>query len=218
MRDGSAVQQNVVRTDGQRSVLLSIIRMATPRLRSRQPGQGRAADGPRSCAGGFKITELFDQSVFVTRSVEGVLREGAIAAALTALMILMFLGSWRSTVVVMISIPLSILTLSLVVLHFLGETLNTMTLGGFALAVGILVDDLTVTIENTHRLLIEEGEDLCLRLHGAAGIAAPTLVSTLAISCVFTSVAFLDGPSKYLYAAFLAVVFAMLASYGLSRR
>jgi multidrug efflux pump subunit AcrB len=146
------------------------------------------------------------------------LREGAIAAALTALMILMFLGSWRSTVVVMISIPLSILT-SLVVLHFLGETLNTMTLGGLALAVGILVDDSTVTIENTHRLLTEEGKTLPeATLHGAAGIAVPTLVSTLAISCVFTSVAFLDGPSKYLFTPLgLAVVFAMLASYGLSR-
>jgi multidrug efflux pump subunit AcrB len=137
---------------------------------------------------------------------------------LTALMILLFLGSWRSTLVVMISIPLSILT-SLVVLYFLGETLNTMTLGGLALAVGILVDDSTVTIENTHRLLSEEGRALPeATLHGAAGIAVPTLVSTLAISCVFTSVAFLDGPSKYLFTPLgLAVVFAMLASYGLSR-
>src|SRR5207253_5247367 len=108
---------------------------------------------------GLKITELFDQSVFVRSSVAGLLREGAIAAALTALMILLFLGSWRSTLVVMISIPLSILT-SLVVLYFLGETLNTMTLGGLALAVGILVDDSTVTIENTHRLLTDEGKPL----------------------------------------------------------
>jgi multidrug efflux pump subunit AcrB len=118
----------------------------------------------------------------------------------------------------MISIPLSILS-SLVVLHFLGETLNTMTLGGLALAVGILVDDSTVTIENTHRLLVEEGQPLPqATLHGAAGIAVPTLVSTLAISCVFTSVLFLDGPAKYLFTPLgLAVVFAMLASYGLSR-
>ena len=118
----------------------------------------------------------------------------------------------------MISIPLSILT-SLVVLYFLGETLNTMTLGGLALAVGILVDDSTVTIENTHRLLTEEGMPLPqATLHGAAGIAIPTLVSTLAISCVFTSVVFLDGPAKYLFTPLgLAVVFAMLASYGLSR-
>jgi multidrug efflux pump subunit AcrB len=133
-------------------------------------------------------------------------------------MILVFLGSWRSTLVVMISIPLAILS-SLVVLYFLGETLNTMTLGGLALAVGILVDDSTVTIENTHRLWTEEGMPLSeATLHGAAEIAVPTLVSTLAISCVFTSVVFLDGPAKYLFTPLgLAVVFAMLASYGLSR-
>jgi multidrug efflux pump subunit AcrB len=133
-------------------------------------------------------------------------------------MILVFLGSWRSTLVVMISIPLAILS-SLIVLYFLGETLNTMTLGGLALAVGILVDDSTVTIENTHRLLTEEHMPLArATLHGAAEIAVPTLVSTLAISCVFTSVVFLDGPAKYLFTPLgLAVVFAMLASYGLSR-
>src|SRR6202008_324934 len=166
----------------------------------------------------LKINELFAQSVFVTNSVNGVLREGAIAAGLTALMILIFLGSWRSMLVVMISIPLAILS-SLVVLYFLGETLNTMTLGGLALAVGILVDDSTVTIENTHRLWTEEGMPLSeATLHGAAGIAVPTLVSTLAISCVFTSVVFLDGPAKYLFTPLgLVVVFAMLASYGLSR-
>src|SRR5262249_37177562 len=128
------------------------------------------------------------------------------------------LGSWRSTLVVMISIPLSILT-SLVVLHFLGETLNTMTLGGLALAVGILVDDSTVTIENTHRLLTEEGQPLPMAtLHGVAVLAVPTLVSTLATSCVFTSVVFLAGPAKCLFTPLgLAVVFPMLASYGLSR-
>jgi multidrug efflux pump subunit AcrB len=147
-----------------------------------------------------------------------VLREGAIAAGLTALMILLFLGSWRPTIVVMISIPLAMLT-SLVVLYFLGETINTMTLGGLALAVGILVDDSTVTIENTYRLLDEEKMPLPrATLHGAAEIAVPTLVSTLAISCVFTSVVFLEGPAKYLFTPLgLAVVFAMLASYGLSR-
>jgi len=167
---------------------------------------------------GMNIDELFDQSVFVRKSIEGVVREGAIAAALTALMILLFLGSWRSTFVVMTSIPLAILT-SLVALYFLGETINTMTLGGLALAVGILFDDSTVTIENTHRLLNEEGQPLPqATLHGAAGIAVPTLVSTLAISCVFTSVIFLEGPAKYLFTPLgLAVVFAMLASYGLSR-
>ncbi len=167
---------------------------------------------------GLEINELFDQSVFVKQAVVGVVREGAIAAGLTAMMILLFLGSWRSTLVVMISIPLAILS-SLVVLYFLGDTLNTMTLGGLALAVGILVDDSTVTIENTHRLLTEEKQPLPqATLHGSAGIAVPTLVSTLAISCVFTSVVFLEGPAKYLFTPLgLAVVFAMLASYGLSR-
>src|SRR6185295_18711834 len=139
-------------------------------------------------------------------------------AGLTALMILLFLGSWRSTLIVMVSIPLAILS-SLIVLFFLGYTIDTMTLGGLALAVGILVDDSTVTIENTHRLLTEEKMPLPqATLFGSAGIAVPTLVSTLAICCVFTSVAFLQGPPKYLFTPLgLAVVFAMLASYGLSR-
>src|SRR6202012_2447880 len=155
---------------------------------------------------------------FVKEALQALLREGAIAAGLTALMIVLFLGSWRSTVVVMVAIPLSILS-SLIVLYFLGDTINTMTLGGLALAVGILVDDSTVTIENTHRLLNEEHMALPeATLHGAAGIAIPTPVSTLPISCVFTSVVFLDGPAKYLFTPLgLAVVFAMLASYGLSR-
>jgi multidrug efflux pump subunit AcrB len=133
-------------------------------------------------------------------------------------MILLFLGTWRSTLVVMISIPLAVLA-SLVVLYVLGDTINTMTLGGLALAGGILVDDSTVTIENIHRLLSEEGRPLPeAPLYGAAGIAVPTLVSTLAISCVFTSVIFLQGPAKYLFTPLgLAVVFAMLASYILSR-
>lgn len=219
VRDGSMVQQNVVRADGQRSVLLGIIKNGNASTVTVVNAVKAALQTARAAApAGMKITELFDQSVFVTQSVEAVLREGAIAAALTALMILLFLGSWRSTLVVMISIPLSILA-SLVVLYFLGETLNTMTLGGLALAVGILVDDSTVTIENTHRLLTEEAMPLpAATLHGAAGIAIPTLVSTLAISCVFTSVVFLEGPSKYLFTPLgLAVVFAMLASYGLSR-
>jgi multidrug efflux pump subunit AcrB len=219
VHDGWLVQQNVVRDNGRRSVLLSIIKNGNASTVAVVNAVHQALQAARAAAPpGMQITELFDQSVFVKQSVIGVLREGAIAAALTALMILLFLGSWRSTVVVMISIPLSILT-SLVVLYFLGETLNTMTLGGLALAVGILVDDSTVTIENTHRLLTEEGQPLPqATLHGAAGIAVPTLVSTLAISCVFTSVVFLDGPAKYLFTPLgLAVVFAMLASYGLSR-
>src|ERR1700716_464762 len=219
VRHGSAVQQNAVRADGHRSVLLSVIKNGNASTLAVVNGVKQALQAIRAAApAGLKINELFDQSVFVTNSVNGVLREGAIAAGLTALMILIFLGSWRSTLVVMISIPLSILS-SLIVLYFLGETLNTMTLGGLALAVGILVDDSTVTIENTHRLWTEEGMPLSeATLHGAAEIAVPTLVSTLAISCVFTSVIFLDGPAKYLFTPLgLAVVFAMLASYGLSR-
>jgi len=219
VRDGSLVQQNIVREDGQRSVLLSVIKNGNASTLAVVNGVKNALQAIRASApAGLKVNELFDQSIFVTDSVTGVLREGAIAAGLTALMILVFLGSWRSTLVVMISIPLAILS-SLVVLYFLGETLNTMTLGGLALAVGILVDDSTVTIENTHRLWTEEGMPLSeATLHGAAEIAVPTLVSTLAISCVFTSVVFLDGPAKYLFTPLgLAVVFAMLASYGLSR-
>jgi multidrug efflux pump subunit AcrB len=132
-------------------------------------------------------------------------------------MILLFLGSWRSTLIVLISIPLSILT-SIVVLYFMGHTLNTMTLGGMALAIGILVDDSTVTIENTHRLRSAGMNLAAATLHGSAGIAVPTMVSTLAISCVFTSVVFLEGPAKFLFTPLgLAVVFAMLASYALSR-
>ena len=182
VRDAWAVQQNVVRTDGRRSVLLTIIKNGeastldvVKRVKEALPGV-RAAAPP-----GMEIRELFDQSVFVSDSIHAVLREGAIAAGLTALMILIFLGSWRSTLVVMVSIPLSILT-SIAILSALGETINTMTLGGLALAVGILVDDSTVTIENTHRLL-EDGRPFDRGvLEGAAGIAVPTLVSTLAIS------------------------------------
>jgi multidrug efflux pump subunit AcrB len=219
VHDGWLVQQNVVRQNGRRSVLLSIIKNGNASTVRVVNAVRKALQTARAAAPpGMEIKELFDQSVFVKDSVAGVLREGAIAAALTALMILLFLGSWRSTVVVMVSIPLSILA-SLIVLRLLGETLNTMTLGGLALAVGILVDDSTVTIENTHRLLTEEAQPLPqATLHGAAGIAVPTLVSTLAICCVFTSVVFLEGPAKYLFMPLgLAVVFAMLASYGLSR-
>src|SRR5271168_3003070 len=219
VRDGSLVQQNVVRTEGRRSVLLSIIKNGNASTLAVVNAVKEALNVARAAAPpGLKITELFDQSVFVSDSIGGVLREGAIAAVLTALMIILFLGSWRSTLVVIISIPLSILA-SLVVLFFLGHTINTMTLGGLALAVGILVDDSTVTIENTHRLLTEKRMPLPFAtLHGAAEIAVPTLVSTLAISCVFVSVIFLHGPAKYLFTPLgLAVVFAMLASYAFSR-
>src|SRR5260221_5811426 len=219
VRDGSLVQQNVVREDGRRSVLLSIIKNGNASTLTVVNAVKQALQVARAAApSGLNISELFDQSVLVVSSINGVLREGAIAAGLTALMILVFLGSWRSTLVVMIEIPRAILS-SIVILYFLGETLNTMPLGGLALAVGILVEDSTVTIENTHRLLTEEHRPLHeATLYGSAGIAVPTLVSTLAISCVFTSVIFLEGPAKYLSTPLgLAVVFAMLPSYGLSR-
>jgi len=219
VHDGNAVQQNVVRTDGRRSVLLSIIKNGNASTLAVVNAVKQALVISRKAAPpGMQIKELFDQSVFVKASIVGLLREGAIAAGLTALMILLFLGSWRSTIVVMVSIPLAILS-SLIVLYFLGDTINTMTLGGLALAIGILVDDSTVTIENTHRLLTGENQPLPrATLHGAAEIAVPTLVSTLAISCVFVSVVFLHGPAKYLFTPLgLAVVFAMLASYGFSR-
>jgi multidrug efflux pump subunit AcrB len=219
VRDGAAVQQNIVREDGKHAVLLSVIKNGNASTLAVVNGVRRVLQIAREAAPrGLSINELFDQSKLVTASIASLLREGAIAATLTALMILLFLGSWRSTLIVMVSIPLSILT-SIVVLYFMGETLNTMTLGGLALAVGILVDDSTVTIENTHRLLTEEHMPLPqATLHGSAGIAVPTLVSTLAISCVFTSVIFLQGPAKFLFTPLgFAVVFAMLASYTLSR-
>jgi multidrug efflux pump subunit AcrB len=219
VHDGSAVQQNIVRENGRGAVLLSVIKNGNASTLAVVNGVREALRVARAAApAGLSINELFDQSKLVTSSIASVVREGAIAAGLTGLMILLFLGSWRSTLIVMISIPLSILT-SIVVLYFLGHTLNTMTLGGLALAVGILVDDSTVTIENTHRLRTEEGYNLAAAtLHGSAGIAVPTMVSTLAISCVFTSVVFLEGPAKFLFTPLgLAVVFAMLASYALSR-
>ena len=218
VRDGWAVQQNIVHSEGKRSVLITIIKNGDAstldvvnRVKAALPSIQKAAPP------GMQIHMLFDQSVFVQAAISSVLREGAIAAGLTALMILLFLGSWRSTLVVMVSIPLSILT-SIAVLSALGETINTTTLGGLALAVGILVDDSTVTIENTHRLLEEGNQFDKAVLEGAAGIAVPTLISTLAICCVFVSVFFLQGASKYLFTPLaMAVVFAMLASYGISR-
>jgi multidrug efflux pump subunit AcrB len=218
VHDGWAVQQNIVRKDGRRSVLLSVLKNGNASTVAVVNGVRKVLETARAAAPpGLSINELFDQSKLVTASIAGVLREGGIAAGLTGLMILLFLGSWRSTLIVLISIPLSILT-SIVVLYFLGDTLNTMTLGGMALAVGILVDDSTVTIENTHRLRSTGMTLAAATLHGSAGIAVPTMVSTLAISCVFTSVVFLEGPAKFLFTPLgLAVVFAMLASYALSR-
>ena len=160
---------------------------------------------------------LSDQSIFVRASINGVVREGAIAACLTGLMILMFLGSWRSTLIIAVSIPLSVLT-SLIVLSALGETINIMTLGGLALAVGILVDDATVEIENINRNLDQGKEIVQAILDGASQIAVPALVSTLSICIVFVPMFFFRGVAKYLFVPLAeAVVFAMLASYLLSR-
>ena len=165
----------------------------------------------------LKLDFLFDQSLFVRASINGVVREAVIAACLTGLMILLFLGSWRATLIVVISIPLSILS-SIIFLSFLGETLNIMTLGGLALAVGMLVDDATVEIENTHRN-IEMGKPILKAiLDGAQEVATPAFVSTLSICIVFVSVTFLEGAAKSLFTPLaLAVVLAMLPSYILSR-
>src|SRR5260221_1537060 len=218
VHDGWAVQQNIVHENGKRSVLLSVIKNGNASTLAVVNGVRKVLQVARAAPPpGLRINELFDQSKLLRASIASVVREGRIAAGLTGLMSLLFLGSWRSTVILLISIPPSMLA-SVVVLHFLGETLNTMTLGGLALAVGILVDDSTVTIENTHRLRGEGMSLAAATLHGSAGIAVPTMVSTLAISCVFTSVVFLEGPAKFLFTPLgLAVVFAMLASYALSR-
>ena len=220
VRDGDLVQQNVVRENGRRSVLISIIKngnASTVDVVNRVKEALKVAR--KSAPPGLEIKELFDQSVFVTEFCEWRhprRRNSSSSYSPDDPSVSWFMA--LELLIVMISIPLAILS-SLVVLYFLGDTLNTMTLGGLALAVGILVDDSTVTIENTHRLLTEEGRPLPeATLYGAAGIAVPTLVSTLAISCVFTSVLFLQGPAKYLFTPLgFAVVFAMLASYGLSR-
>ena len=218
VRDGFAVQTNVVRKDGNPSALLTILKNGgastldiVNQIKALLPTM-RAAAPP-----GMEMTELFDQSIFVRAAISGVEKEGVIAALLTATMILLFLGNWRSTFIVMISIPLSILA-SLSILSLLGYTLNVMTLGGLALAVGILVDDATVEIENIHRNLAQGKPIQRAILDGAQQIAVPAFVSTLAICIVFVSVVFLTGPAKYLFTPLaLAVVFAMLASYLLSR-
>src|ERR1700722_4560485 len=218
VRDGYAVQTNIVRRDGRRAVLMTVLKGeeastldVVNRVRDALPGI-QAQLPPE-----LKMEPLFDQSVFVRAAVMGVLKEGAIAAGLTALMILLFLGSWRSTLIVATSIPLSIMT-SIVVLWAMGHSLNTMTLGGMALAVGILVDDATVEIENVHRNLGMKKPILRAILDGASQIAVPAFVSTLAICIVFVPVVFLTGPAASLfYPLALAVVFAMLASYFLSR-
>ena len=218
VRDGWSVQQNVARANGKPAALLTIMKTGSvSTLDIVEQIKNDVLPASRAAApAGLKITELFDQSIFVKAAIVGVLREGLIAASLTALMILLFLGSWRSTLIIALSIPLSILS-SIIVLSALGETMNTMTLGGLALAIGILVDDATVTIENIHRHM--PGQTLLEAvLIGASEIATPTLVSTLTICIVFVSVVFLTGPAKFLFTPMaLAVVFAMLASYVLSR-
>jgi multidrug efflux pump subunit AcrB len=218
VRDGFAVQTSMVRDNGTRSTLLTVLRNGNAstldvvdRIKKALP-KVMATMPP-----GLKLNLLFDQSIFVRASIDGVVREATIAAGLTALMILLFLGSWRSTVIVAVSIPLSILV-SIIVMRMLGQTLNVMTLGGLALAVGILVDDATVEIENIHRNMGEGKRILKAILDGAQQIAIPAFVSTLAICIVFVPVVFLSGAAKSLFTPLaMAVVFAMLASYLLSR-
>jgi CzcA family heavy metal efflux pump len=218
VRDGFAPQTNIVRVDGSRAVLMSILKTGTsstldiinrikglmPKIREMMPD-------------GMNLALLSDQSLFVKAAINGVIREGIIAAALTALMILLFLGSWRSTLIIAVSIPLSVLA-SIFTLSALGQTINIMTLGGLALAVGILVDDATVAVENINYHL-EHGKDVeSAILDGAQQIAVPALVSTLCICIVFVPMFFLSGVAKFLFVPMAeAVVFAMLASYVLSR-
>jgi multidrug efflux pump subunit AcrB len=218
VRDGYPPQTNIARRDGRRAVLQSILKTGSAStldiirgIKERLPHIRDAL--PPS----FKIDAIGDQSIFVRGAITGVVREGVIAASLTALMVLLFLGSWRSTVIIAISIPLSILA-SIICLSALGETINIMTLGGLALAVGILVDDATVTIENMNSHL-ERGEDVeNAILNGAREIALPAFVSTLAICIVFVPMFLLAGIARFLFVPLAeAVVFAMLASYLLSR-
>ena len=218
VRDGFAPQTNIVRQDGHRGVLLSILKAGTASTIS--VVQGSRDLLPRiaqTLPPELKIQPLADQSIFVKAAINGVIREALIAACLTALMILLFLGSWRSTLIIAVSIPLSILT-SVIILSALGQTINIMTLGGFALAVGILVDDATVEIENIERNLAQGKEIKRAILDGASQIAVPAFVSTLCICIVFLPMFFLAGVSKFLFVPLAeAVVFAMLASYFFSR-
>ena len=218
VRDGYAVQTNIVRANGGRAAMLTVLKNGAASTLDIVKEVKTAL--PQILAGlpkDLKVTQLFDQSLFVRAAINGVLREAGIAAVLTGLMILLFLGSWRSTLIVCCSIPLSILT-SLIVLGAMGETINVMTLGGFALAVGILVDDATVEIENIHRNLGMKKAITRAILDGAQQIAVPAFVSTLAICIVFVPVLLLTGAAKFLFTPLaLAVVFAMLTSYLLTR-
>jgi multidrug efflux pump subunit AcrB len=218
VRDGFPPQTNIVRVDGQRASLMTVLKNGNvstldviKRIRALLPTIAQSLP-PQ-----LRITPLSDQSIFVRGAIDGVVREGIIAGCLTGVMILVFLGSWRSTIIIAVSIPLSILV-SLIVLGMLGETINIMTLGGLALAVGILVDDATVEIENINRNLEEGKEVEQAILDGAAQIAIPAFVSTLSICIVFVPMFFMGGVAKYLFVPLAeAVIFAMLASYLLSR-
>jgi multidrug efflux pump subunit AcrB len=218
VRDGFTVQQNIVRSDGIRASLLTVIKSGAAstldivaRLKKAVPRVAKTLPPE------LEIRTLLDQSLFVRAAVQSVIKEAVIAACLTAIMILIFLGNWRTTFVIVISIPLAILC-SIITLSALGETMNIMTLGGLALAVGILVDDATVEIENIERNLRQGKELRTAILDGAAQIAVPAFVSTLAICIVFVPMFFLTGTARYLFVPLAeAVVFAMLASYLLSR-
>jgi len=218
IHDGSPPQTNIVRVNGQRAVLMSILKIGNASTLDIVDSLQKMLPTIRTAIPqNMEIHALSDQSLFVRAAISGVIREGVIAAALTGLMILLFLGSWRSTLIIAISIPLSILA-SIIALSALGETINIMTLGGLALAVGILVDDATVTIENINSHLEEGKEVYDAIMEGAHQIAVPALVSTLSICIVFVPIFFLGGVAKYLFAPLAeAVVFAMLASYVLSR-
>src|SRR5882762_8082351 len=218
VHDGFEVQPSIARADGKRAVLLQILKNGhSSTLDVIKAVKAKVPEMQAAAPPGLKIDLLADQSLFVEAALDGVVHEGLIAAALTATFILLFLGSWRSTLIVAISIPLSVLA-SLSLLSAMGHTLNVMTLGGLALAIGILVDEATITIENIHRHLELGGKLRAAILEGSREIAVPALVSALAISIVFVPVIFLVGPAKYLFTPMaLAVVFAILSSYALSR-
>jgi multidrug efflux pump subunit AcrB len=218
VHDGYSVQNNIVRTNGARGVLITITRNGQASTLSIVNAVKAAMPGIlANVSSELKVVALADQSIFVRASIRGVVREALIAAGLTGLMILLFLGSWRSTLIVCISIPLSILS-SLCIMSLLGQTINVMTLGGLALAVGILVDDATVEIENTHRNIAMRKPLIRAVLDGASQIAVPTFVATVSICIVFVPVLLLTGTARYLFTPLaMAVVFAMLASYLLSR-
>src|SRR5579863_7952610 len=219
IRDGSAIQTSIVRVDGQRGALMVVMRngrASTLKVVDDIKNAIKKTVLPQAPPD-LQLRQLADQTLFVRASIQGVLREAVIAACLTGLMILLFIGSWRSTIIVCISIPLSILV-SLIVLGVTGQTINVMTLGGLALAVGILVDDATVEIENTHRNMAMKKPLVRAVLDGAQQIAAPAFVSTLCICIVFVPVLLLTGAAKYLFTPLaMAVVYAMMASYLLSR-